>query len=69
MDPEFDFKIARARTETPSERLEDAIELSELTGEIAAACLRKRFPTASEDEIDEMIIANAIASQERSYRR
>ncbi|MCC6360356.1 MAG: hypothetical protein IT450_16570 [Phycisphaerales bacterium] len=69
MDPEFEIRVGLARAETPSERLEDAIELTELMGELAAAGLRKRFSTASEDEIDEMIITNAIASQERSYRR
>ena len=68
-DPEFWEKISSAQAETPGQRLEDAIELCELIGEIAAAAIRRDRPNSSEEEIAALIVERSIASQERSYRK
>ena len=69
MDPEFEFKIRRARSETPEQRIADSLELCDLLGDMAAAGLRARRPNATDAEITRILVERAIESQARSYRR
>jgi hypothetical protein len=52
---------------TPPERLRKAWELTEATRELLRVGLRRRFPEASEAEIDAIYVARLNACHNKNY--
>jgi len=55
------------RRMTPSQRLEKAMELSELTKQLFLHGLRRRFPEADEKQIHEIYLKRIAKCHNRNY--
>ena len=66
-NPDHAAYIKILRNMTPGQRLEKALELSELTRDLFKHGLRKRFPELSEEELHKLYLERLDLCHNRNY--